>query len=425
MTTNDRYSKSEKFSQKWLSIIGIGEDGLSGLSPIARSLFEGAEIIVGGNRHLAMLSKSDRREKLVWTSPIEHSIEEIARQRGQSVCVLASGDPMCFGIGVTLTRRIPLEEITIIPSPSAFSLACARLGWSLTDVEMLSLCGRDSALLNAFLYPNARLLILSAGKQTPATVAQILVERGYDRSEITVLEHMGGDGERIVKGIANSWNATDIADLNTIAVNCIADSDTIPLSRLPGLPDRAYYHDGQLTKKEIRAITLSALAPLPGQLLWDVGAGCGSISIEWMRSHIRCRAIAIEQNPKRLQYIADNANTLGVPNLKIVLGEAPQILENLPQPNTIFIGGGLTTDLLLETCWNALPIGGRLVANAVTVESEQKLLQWQGKIGGELTRIAISRAEPVGKFLGWKAIAPITQWIVSKNCLMEVLSVTR
>jgi precorrin-6B C5,15-methyltransferase / cobalt-precorrin-6B C5,C15-methyltransferase len=415
MTTNDRYSKIEKFQQKWLSIIGIGEDGLSGLSPIARSLLDYAEVIVGGDRHLTMLPQSDRREKLVWTSPIEHSIEEIIHRQGQSVCVLASGDPMCFGIGVTLTRRIPLEEMTIIPAPSAFSLACARLGWSLTDVEMLSLCGRDPALLNAFLYPNARLLILSAGKQTPATVAQMLAEKGYSQSEILVLEHLGGNSERIIKGIATtSWNATDIADLNLIAVTCIADFDTIPLSRLPGLPDRTYAHDGQLTKKEIRAITLAALAPLPGQLLWDVGAGCGSIGIEWMRSHIRCRAIAIEQNTKRLQYIADNANTLGVPNLKIVAGEAPQILKNLPQPNTIFIGGGLTADNLLETCWNALPVGGRLVANVVTVESEQKLLQWQGKVGGELTRIAISRAEPVGKFLGWKAMAPVTQWVALK-----------
>lgn len=413
---------TEKFtiSKKWLSIIGLGEDGLSGLTLIARSLFNNAEVIVGGDRHLAMLIENDQRKKLVWTSPIEHSIEEIVRRRGQSVCVLASGDPMCFGIGVTLMRRIPLEEMTIIPSPSAFSLACARLGWSLTEVETLSLCGRDSTLLNAFLYPNARLLILSAGKQTPVMVAKILVERGYGQSEITVLEHLGGDRERIVKGIAALWDATDIADLNAIAVNCLADSDTIPLSRLPGLPDRAYHHDGQLTKKEVRAITLAALAPLPGQLLWDVGAGCGSIGVEWMRSHSRCRAIAIEQNTQRLQYIADNASTLGVPHLKIVAGEAPEILENLPQPDTIFIGGGLTADNLLETCWNALPIGSHLVANAVTVESEQKLLQWQGKVGGELTRIAISRAEPVGKFLGWKAIAPITQWIAVKPRLVPL-----
>ncbi len=400
---------------KWLSVIGIGEDGLVGLSPSARSLFDSAAIIVGGKRHLAMLPQSDRREKLVWTSPIEHSLEEIVQRRGQSVCVLASGDPMCYGIGVTLIRHIPLEEMTISPAPSAFSLACARLGWSLTEVELLSLCGRDPALLNAFVYPHARLLILSAGKQTPAIVAEILAAKGYSQSEITVLEHLGGKQERIVKGIAASWDVTDIADLNAIAVTCTADSDTLPLSRLPGLPDAAYHHDGQLTKKEIRAVTMAALAPLPGQLLWDVGAGCGSLSIEWLRSNRRCRAIAIEQNSKRLQYIADNAAALGVPHLQIVAGEAPTALKDLPQPDTIFIGGGLTATNLLETCWDALPIGGRLVANAVTVESEQKLLQWHGRLGGELTRIAISKAEPVGKFLGWKAMAPVTQWVVAKQ----------
>jgi precorrin-6B C5,15-methyltransferase / cobalt-precorrin-6B C5,C15-methyltransferase len=414
MTTNDQYSTIEKFQQKWLSVVGIGEDGLAGLSLSARSLLDRAEIIVGGDRHLAMLLESDRREKLTWTNPIEASIAEIIQRRGQSICVLASGDPMCFGIGVTLSRRIPISEMTIIPSPSAFSLACARLGWSLTDVEMLSLCGRDPAFLNAFLYPHARLLILSGGKQTPAEVAQILVAKGYSQSEITVLEHLGGEKERIVKSIAATWNVAEIADLNAIAVTCIADSDTISLSRFPGLSDRAYHHDGQLTKKEVRAITLAALAPLPGQLLWDVGAGCGSIGIEWMRSHTRCRAIAIEQNPQRLQYIADNASALGVPNLKIVAGEAPTSLKDLPQPDTIFIGGGLTTPNLLETCWDALPVKGLLLANTVTVESEQKLLQWQGKLGGELTRIAISRAEPVGKFLGWKAMAPVTQWVVIK-----------
>ena len=360
-------------------------------------------------------SLRDRQEKLVWTTPIEHSITEIIRRRGQSVCVLASGDPMCYGIGVTLIRRIPLSEMTIIPSKSAFSLACAKLGWSLTEVELLSLCGRDPNLLNAVLYPNARLLILSAGKQTPKTVAEILVEKGYSNSEITVLEHLGGEKERIVRGIAASWDANDIADLNAIALNCIADPNTIPLSRLPGLPDNAYHHDGQLTKKEIRSITIAALAPIPGQLLWDVGAGCGSIGIEWMRSDRRCRAIAIEQNSQRVSYIANNASALGVPNLKIVAGVAPNILTNLPQPDTIFIGGGLTAENMLETCWNALSVKGRLVANAVTVEGEQKLLQWQRELGGELTRIAISRAEPLGTFWGWKAIAPVTQWAVLKS----------
>lgn len=403
------------FKQKWLSIVGVGENGLAGLSPAGRSLIDQAEILVGGERHLAMLPVADTREKLSWTAPIEESVNEVIRRRGQPVCVLASGDPMCYGIGVTLTRHISIAEITIVPAPSAFSLACARLGWSLAEVETLSLCGRDPALLNAVLYAGARLLVLSADRSTPIKAAKLLVQQGFGDSQITVLERMGGTHERIVEGIASSWTATDLADLNTIAITCIPSS--LPLlsscSR-SALPDTAYQHDGQLTKYEVRAVTLAALAPLPGQLLWDVGAGCGSIGIEWIRSDRRCRAIAIEQHPNRLQYIADNAIALGTPHLKIVAGKAPDVLKNLPQPNAIFIGGGLITAGLFETCWQALLPGGRLVANAVTVESEQMVFQGQSKLGGELTRIAIQRAEPVGKFLGWKAMAPVTQWVVVK-----------
>ncbi|WP_414582360.1 precorrin-6y C5,15-methyltransferase (decarboxylating) subunit CbiE [Scytonema sp. PCC 10023] len=399
---------------KWLSVVGIGEDGLSGLSLIACCLVERAEAIVGGKRHLAMLPPDDPREKLIWTSPISDSIEEILRRRGQSVCVLASGDPMCFGIGVTLSRKIPISEMTIIPAPSSFSLACARLGWSLTEVETLSLNGRPPALIQAAIYPKARLLILSEGKETPGIVADILTKRGFSGSKITVLEHMGGSQERIIEGTAASWTTTELADLNTIAVECIADPGVVPLPRLAGLPDDAYHHDGQLTKREVRAITLSALAPTPGQLLWDVGAGCGSIGIEWMRSHPRCRAIAIEQNSTRLQYIADNAAALGTPYLQIVAGKAPAALKDLPQPDAIFVGGGATTEGLFEVCWEALPPGGRFVANAVTVESEQKLLQWHNQVGGELIRVAVQRAAPIGGFLGWKPMVPVTQWVVVK-----------
>jgi precorrin-6Y C5,15-methyltransferase (decarboxylating) len=414
--------------QKWLSIVGIGEEGLEGVSPVGRSLLTQATVIAGGERHLAMLPSDDAREKLLWTSPIADSVQQIIQRRGQTVCVLASGDPMCYGIGVTLTRHIPIAEMTIVPAPSAFSLACARLGWSLTDVETLSLCGRDPSLLNAVLYPGARILILSADKTTPATVVQLLTQQGYGDSQVVILERMGGTHERLIAGIASTWTATNLADLNTIAIHAqlspLSPSSlhhpTTPSSLLlsphtPGLPDTAYHHDGQLTKREVRAVTLSSLAPLPGQLLWDVGAGCGSIAIEWMRSDRRCRAIAIEQHPTRLQYIANNATALGVPHLKIVAGEAPNALKDLPEPDAIFIGGGLTTPDLLEACWQALRPSGRLVANAVTVESEHMLFQWQGKLGGNLTRIAIQRAEPVGKFLGWKAMAPVTQWVVVKE----------
>lgn len=407
---------SRDVRQKWLAIVGIGEDGLEGLSLVGRSLLAQATVIVGGDRHLAMLPSDDTRERIRWTSPIEDSVNQIIQRCGQAMCVLASGDPMCYGIGVTLTRRIAIAEITIVPAPSAFSLACARLGWSLADTETLSLCGRNPALLSAMLYPEARLLVLSADQSTPATVAQLLTQKGFGDSQITVLERMGSTQERITEGIASTWTATDLADLNTIAIHAhFAPPPVHPSTLLPGLPDIAYHHDGQLTKREVRAITLSVLAPLPGQLLWDVGAGCGSIAIEWLRSDRRCRAIAIEQHPTRLQYIADNAIALGTPNLTIIAGAAPIALKGLPEPDAIFVGGGLTTPELFETCWQALRPGGRLVANAVTVESEQMLFQWQRQLGGELSRIAIQRAEPVGKFLGWKAMAPITQWVVVKD----------
>ncbi|WP_427156921.1 precorrin-6y C5,15-methyltransferase (decarboxylating) subunit CbiE [Aliinostoc sp. HNIBRCY26] len=400
--------------RKWLGVVGVGEDGLGGLGAIARSIVAQAEIIVGGDRHLAMLPTDDQRQKISWSSPISRSIDTIIQHRGKSVCVLASGDPLCYGIGVTLLRHIPIAEMTIIPAPSAFSLACARLGWSLTDVETLSLCGRPPAMLQSYIYPGARLLILSAGKSTPEIVAQILTQRGFGQSQMTVLERMGGVQERIITGTVATWQENEIADLNAIAVNCIADAGIIPLSRLPGLPDDAYHHDGQLTKREVRAVTLSTLAPTPGQLLWDVGAGCGSISIEWMRTHPRCQAIAIEQNATRLQYIADNAAALGTPNLQIISGKAPSALKDLPTPDTIFIGGGVTAAGLFDICWQALRPGGVLVANVVTLEGEQTLYQWYEKVGGNFTRIAIQRAEPIGKFLGWRGMAMVTQFVVRK-----------
>lgn len=408
--------------EKWLSIVGIGEDGLEGLSQVGRSLLAQAAVIFGGERHLAMLPPEDQREKFPWSSPWQDSLNEIMRRRGQAVCVLASGDPNWYGIGATLTRYIPITEMTIIPSVSTFSLACSRLGWSLTEVETLSLCGRPPALLNAWVYPGAKILVLSETGQTPAIVAQMLTQQGFGDSEMVVLEHLGGKRERLISGTAASWDAKDIADLNAIAIavpstiasgGIGATASYLP-PRLPGLPDTAYHHDGQLTKREVRAITLTALGPLPGQLLWDVGAGCGSIGIEWMRCDPRCRSIAIEHHPSRLKYIADNANALGTPQLKIVAGKAPAALQDLPQPDAIFIGGGITEAELFATCWSALRSGGRLVANAVTVESELILLQWHRQLGGELVRIGIQRASPVGKFLGWKAMAPVTQWRVQK-----------
>ena len=401
--------------KKWLSIIGIGEDGVAGLSPIALSCLDKAKIIFGGERHLSMLPADDNSQKIPWKSPFPISITEIISRRGEAVCILASGDPLCYGVGATILKDIPISEITIIPAPSAFSLACSRLGWSLTEVETLSLCGRPVSLLQSYIYPGAKLLILSEGKHTPAIVAEILISRGYGNSQITVLEKMGNVNEDIITDIAANWQEGNIASLNTIAVECVADRGIVGLSRFPGLPDDAFHHDGQLTKREVRAVTLSSLAPLPGELLWDVGAGCGSISIEWLRSDKRCRAIAIEQNSTRLNYIADNATALGTPNLQIMAGKALEVIPNLPAPHAIFIGGGVTVPEILENCWNTLLPGGRMVVNVVTLEGEKRLYQWHEKVGGNFTRIAIQRAEPIGKFLGWKAMSPVTQWIGIKN----------
>jgi precorrin-6B C5,15-methyltransferase / cobalt-precorrin-6B C5,C15-methyltransferase len=398
---------------KWLSVIGIGESGLSELSPLSRGLIDRATLIVGGQRHLAMVDAP--KSSMVWESPIESSIASILKYRGTPVCILASGDPLWYGIGVTLLRYISIEEMTIIPAPSTFSLACARLGWSLVTVETLSLCGRSPDFLSGILAPNSQLLILSAGADTPQIVANLLTQRGYGDSQITVLEHLGGERERVSAGIARSWSKSDLAALNMIAIECHIDPTTTPLNRLPGLPDSAYHHDGQLTKQEVRAITLAALAPMPGELLWDVGAGCGSIGIEWLRSHPRCQAISIEQHSHRLQFIADNMAALGTPQLQLVQGKAPTALTNLPTPDAIFIGGGVTAPELLATCWTALRSGGRLVANAVTVESELQLLQWQQQVGGELTRIAIQRTQNIGGFLGWKPLIPVTQLVVLKR----------
>ncbi|NCJ05096.1 precorrin-6y C5,15-methyltransferase (decarboxylating) subunit CbiE [Synechococcales cyanobacterium C] len=402
---------------KWLSVIGIGEDGLDGLSAVARSHLQQAEILVGGTRHLAFLPPDDLRPQVPWGSPLSVTLEKILSWRGQPVCILASGDPMCYGIGATLCRRVPLSEMTIVPAPSAFSWACARLGWLLTEVETFSLCGRDPAFLNARLYPGARLLVLSADGHTPAQVADQLTQQGLGASTLVVLERLGGPQERQWQGTAATWQQPEVGDLNTLAITIKASDPT--RSFYPphgaGLPDSAYHHDGQLTKREVRAITLATLAPLPGQRLWDVGAGCGSISIEWLRSHPRCEAIAIEPHPQRRQYIADNATALGTPHLQVVSGRAPAALKPLPTPDAIFIGGGVTTPGLLEYCWQVLPEGGRLVVNGVTVESEQQILQGYQQWGGDLTRIAIQHPEPVGRFLGWKAMTPITQWAVVKR----------
>ena len=393
----------------WLSIVGIGEDGPEGLGPAARAALNNAAVLVGGGRHLAMLP-DDGRERLAWSSPLGHQVNEIVTRRGETICVLASGDPLCWGIGTTLAARIPIAEMRIFPAPSAFSLACARLGWPLPDVECLSLHGRSLALVNACLYPSAKLLALSNDGATPAKLAAHLVARGYGESRITVLERMGGPEERRIEATAATWQDGTI-DLNTIAVDCLGGPAH---ARVPGLEDSIFESDGQLTKREVRAVTLSALAPLPGQLLWDVGAGAGSIAIEWLRSDRRCSAIAIEREAARCARIITNAEALGVPGLDIVEGAAPEALAGLAQPDTVFLGGGVANEETWRVCWQALGSGGRLVANAVTVAGESRILEWQTRTGGRLVRLVVSRAEPMGDSVAWRALRPVTQLIAEK-----------
>jgi len=392
----------------WLSIVGIGEAGLASLEARGRRFIDEAELLVGGERHLAMVPPG-RAKRITWEVPLSRTVEEILRWRGRKVAVLATGDPMWFGIGVTLARHVPIAELTILPQISAFSLAAARLGWPLAEIDCLTLHGRPLDILNGAVAPGARLLLLSHDGTTPALVARRLTALGYGASRIEVLEHMDGVREGRVAGVAAQWDAARTADLNTVAVECVADGKTAPLSRLPGLPDGAFAHDGQLTKREYRAAALARLAPQPGECLWDVGAGAGSIAIEWLRSHRSLSAYAIEQEGDRVALIEANAKALGVPQLAIHHGRAPAALEGLPRPDAVFIGGGLTVAGVLERCWMALPKGGRLVAHAVTTEGEALLLGIREELGAELTRLAVSRAEPVGSFLGWKPLMPVTQ----------------
>lgn len=390
----------------WLTVVGIGEDGFKGLGKHARHALLKASRIIGAQRQLDLLPACIRGDRQLWPSPF--SLDPVLANRGESVCVLASGDPMFFGVGASLVRQLPSDEMLIVPAPSSCSLAAARMGWPLQDVVTLSVVARPIAALNAQLFGGVRLLVLSNDGRSPAAIAALLRERGFGPSRMTVLEHLGGEAERRIDGIANDWADPAVADLNLIAIDCIVEPNTPRLSRLAGLPDSAFKHDGQLTKRDVRAITLARLAPIPGELLWDVGAGSGSIGIEWMRAHPACRALAIEADEGRQLLIEYNRDALGVPGLQLIRGRAPQALEGLERPDAIFIGGGVTRVGVLQACWTALKPGGRLVANAVTLQSEMTLMAWREQHGGELTRIHIAQTQPLGEFDTWRQALPIT-----------------
>ena len=397
----------------WLAIVGIGEDGLAGLNAAARTLVGTAEILVGGERHLAMVP-SGGGERLTWQRPFSDTIGAIAARRGRRVVVLASGDPSWYGVGAVLARHFPIGEMTILPHPGAFSLAAARLGWAIADCAVLSLHGRPVDTLRLHLAPHRRLLLLSEDGTTPRAVANLLTELGWGPTRLTVFEHLGGPREAVPCEEAQHWGERQSADLNTIAVECRAGPEARPLSRFAGLPDDAFEHNGQLTKREVRAMTLAVLAPLPGERLWDVGAGCGSIAIEWLRAIEGGDAVAIERNPDRAAMIARNAAALGVPGLNIVTGTAPQVLAGLDAPDAVFIGGGISDPELLPTAWDALRPGGRLVANIVSLAGERVLLDWQARYGGVLTRISVSHVAPLGMQEAWRPLLPVTQLAATK-----------
>ncbi|TDD18059.1 precorrin-6y C5,15-methyltransferase (decarboxylating) subunit CbiE [Kribbella turkmenica] len=395
-----------------VAVVGVGADGWDGLSPAARSVVSAAEVLMGSPRQLDLVPDCGA-ERVAWPSPLSESLPGLlAEHRGRRVCVLASGDPTLHGIGTTLTRLLGADAVRVIPHPSSVSLACARLGWPQDQVQVVSLVGHPVELVHPHVQPGRRLVVLSWGAHTPAEVAALLQARGYGGSSMTVLEQLGGPSERVRTTTAADWSG-DVDALNVIGVLCQADRQALLLPTVPGLPDDAYENDGQLTKREVRAVTLSRLAPVPGQLLWDVGGGAGSIGIEWSRHHPTCRAISIERDPDRAKRLDRNAAALGV-TVRTVLGEAPDALDGLETPDAIFVGGGATAPGLIEACWDALAPGGRLVVNGVTLETETLVAKWYGELGGDLVRLDVQRAAAVGTMTGWRPAMPVTIWSVTK-----------
>ncbi|MBW0104922.1 precorrin-6y C5,15-methyltransferase (decarboxylating) subunit CbiE [Pseudonocardia sp. KRD291] len=408
-----------------VTVVGIGAEGWPGLAEPSRDALRAADVVLGGPRQLDLLDDSVPAVRRAWPSPLVPALPGILDElAGSRVAVLASGDPMFFGIGTTLARVVGPQRLRVLPHPSSISLACARLGWAVQNVELVSVVGRPLARLRRALAPGARVLVLSSGAGSPAEVAELVAAQGFGRSTMTVLERLGEDGERVVTGTAGTWSGTSDA-LNVVALDCVADPGACLTGETPGLPDDAYDSDGQLTKREVRAVTLAHLAPRPGELLWDVGGGAGSVGIEWMRAHRTCRTITVESRPERAGRITANAAALGVPELRVVTGSAPEALHGLPRPDAVFVGGGLTRDGVLQACWDALAGGGRLVANAVTVQTEAALAAAHERYGGRLVRLQVSRAEPVGRaaaggadgagstrFHGWRPAMPVTIWSV-------------
>jgi precorrin-6Y C5,15-methyltransferase (decarboxylating) len=401
-------------SAPWLSILGIGEDGIDGLTAPARALLSEARFVVGGERHLRLAAPLITGRREIWPQPFSGGMAMIAAHQPGPVAVLASGDPFCYGVGSSIARHFAPEDWRCLPVPSCLSLACAALGWALQKVETISFCGRPIEPLAALLRPGRKILTLSEDATTPGKIAAFLCARGFGASEIVLLEALGGPEQRIRTTSAATFAIADAHSLNLLAITLAADADIAALPLASGLPDNAFAHDGQLTKREIRAVTLSALAPVTGELLWDIGTGSGSIAIEWLRLHPSLRAIAIERRTDRLARAIENAQRLGVPHLQTIEDAAPSALEGLPTPDAIFIGGGAQAPGVIDAAWSALRPGGRIVINSVTIETDATLFAANRRLGGTLTRIGVERLTDIGGMHGFRPAMTITQWMASK-----------
>lgn len=404
-----------------VTVVGIGADGWDGLPASSRALVEDADVLLGGERHLDLVHAIDGQERHAWPRPMTTLPTFLEQYDGRRVVALASGDPLVSGIGTTLIRLLGNDAVTVVPAVSSVALARARMGWSAEESAVVTLVGRDPAALRREFAPGHRLIVLSSDESTPLTVAADLLDAGYGRSLLTVLGDLGDARESRTEFHAGQTALpVDLPRLNVVAVEVRGPGDgtggTGATSWAPGLPDDAFEHDGQLTKRDVRASALSRLAPRPGALLWDVGAGAGSVAIEWLRAHPLTAAVAIEASSERAARIGRNATALGVPRLKVVLGAAPESLAGLPQPDAIFVGGGATAPDLLDLCREALGAGGRLVVHGVTLETESLLVDAFHQYGGELTRLSVEHVTPLGgRFTGWTPARAVVQWTWEKE----------
>jgi precorrin-6Y C5,15-methyltransferase (decarboxylating) len=396
-----------------IEVVGIGAAGWSSLGERSRALVLAADRVLGGPRHLDLLPEVPGQQRCAWPHDLRGALPGLVEgHQHRSVVVLASGDPLLAGVGGTLVDLLGPAAVRVHPAVSSVALAAARLGWAAGSYGVVRLRGDDVDLVRRELYPGWRVLVLSRDAATPAEVAALLVEDGYGLSTVTVLGDLGGPTESRVDVVAADWDGP-APGLNVVAVQCLAGPGAVRASLAPGLPDEAFDSDGQLTKRDLRASALAHLQPRPGGLLWDVGAGAGSVAVEWMRSHPSCRAVAVEQRQDRVERIRRNASRLGVPGLRTVLGAAPDALADLGTPDAVFVGGG-ASDAVLDAAWSALPPGGRLVVHAVTQETEMLLAVRRRERGGTLTRVAVEHLEAIGSYSGWKPARAVVQWAVTR-----------